>query len=372
MIEKIRSLSLEKKVGQLFFVGLPSSEIDEKTRDFLEELNPGGICLFARNIKTLEQTRDLLEKIREILPIEPILSLDQEGGFVDRLRRVISPSPSANSIRKNGDLTTAREFGELTAEILSILGFNMNFAPVLDIETKESLSNGLNMRSFGRSAGEVFGYSSAYLFGLQSKKILGCLKHFPGLGATKIDSHDELPLVTLSYEELARSDISPYAEFFYRSNTHENNKIHAVMVGHAAYPELEPEKNIVPASLSKTIVTDLLRGKLNYKGLVLTDDLEMGAILKHYSIAEATKLSFEAGQDMFLICSNTELALEAHQLLLSEFKNGRLSLQRLDESLERIAEVKTALRSLTEFDKTRLLNLSDKISQLNEKIAGQK
>jgi len=372
MLEKIKFLPLEKKVGQLFFIGLPSAEIDTQTQELLEEIAPGGVCLFARNIRSLEQTRKLLEKICEILSVKPILSLDQEGGLVDRLRRVFTPMPSALSIRQNGNLATARRLGEITAEVLSILGFNMNFAPVLDIldETRESLSNGLYSRSFGRSAGEVFGYSSAYLSGLQSKGILGCLKHFPGLGASKIDSHDELPLIRLTYEELARKDISPYVEFFRRSQIHGNNdeKIHAVMVGHGAYLELEPERMKIPASLSKTIISNLLREKLNYKGLVLTDDLEMGAILKHYSIEDAVKLAFEAGQDMFLICSNADSVVKAYQSILSAFRSNELSERRLEESLERIAQVKTALRLPTEFDKTQLLELCEEIAKLNEQI----
>ncbi|MFN3329681.1 MAG: glycoside hydrolase family 3 N-terminal domain-containing protein, partial [Pyrinomonadaceae bacterium] len=326
------------------------------------------ICFFARNIKTPEQTRELTEKIRTFLPVEPIITIDQEGGLVDRLRRIFTPMPSALSIRQSGNVANARKLGEITAEVLRILGFNMNFAPVLDVidEARESLSNGLYSRSFGRSTEEVFRYSSAYLSGLQSKGILGCLKHFPGLGASRIDSHDELPLINLPHEELLNNDIKPYVEFFRCDN--DNEKVHAVMTGHGAYPELEPQKQIIPASLSKTIVSELLRGKLGYNRLALTDDLEMGAVLRHYSIEDAAKLAFEAGQDVLLICSNIDSIRKSYKSLLSAFKTGKLSAERLDESLQRIAKVKSALRSPAEFDKKRLLELSDEIAKLNEQM----
>ncbi|MGI9035234.1 MAG: glycoside hydrolase family 3 N-terminal domain-containing protein [Pyrinomonadaceae bacterium] len=374
MLEKILSLPLEQKIGQLFFIGLAGAEADGETRRLLEEVSPGGVCLFARNIRAARQTRQLNDDLREILPIPPVISLDQEGGLVDRLRRIITPMPAARVIRQHGDLAAARQLGKLTGEILRILGFNMNFAPTMEVlsEDRELLSNGLHSRSFGRSPGEVLGYSQVYLRGLQSLGVLGCLKHFPGIGAGEIDSHDELPLIGLTRDELIVKDLAPYIElFFYRQD--EEDRVRAVMVSHGGFPKIDLENEtvggrLVPASISKNIVTKLLREELGYKHLVLTDDLEMGAILKHYSIAEAAKCALEAGEDMILICSSGEAVRQSYRALLAAFQNGEISIARLDESLRRIAEVKAILKPPLEFDELRLAELSAQIAALNNKL----
>lgn len=374
MLKKIQALPLEQKVGQLFFIGLPSSEITEETRLLLEEVSPGGICLFARNIRSAQQTRELNDALREILPIPPMISIDQEGGLVDRLRRVVTPMPSARVISQHGDLAAARNLGKITGEILRILGFNMNFAPTMEIlsEDRELLSNGLHSRSFGRSPGEVLGYSQVYLRGLQSQGILGCLKHFPGIGAGEIDSHEELPRIQLTHDELIVKDLAPYIELFlFRQD--EEDRVRVVMVSHGGFSKIDLENEssggkLVPASISKNIVTKLLREELGYKHLVLTDDMEMGAILKHYSIGEACKCAFQAGEDMILICSSVEAVRESYGALLEAFQSGELSVALLDESLTRIAEVKEILRKPLEFDTVRLNELSAEIAALNEKL----
>lgn len=374
MHEEIQALPLEHKIGQLFFIGLPSAEITEETRRLLEEVSPGGICLFARNIRTAEQTRELNDSLREILPIAPIISVDQEGGLVDRLRRILTPMPSARVILQHGDLAAARQLGKITGEALRILGLNMNFAPTMEIlgEDRELLSNGLYSRSFGRSPGEVLGYSQVYLRGLQSQGILGCLKHFPGIGAGEIDSHEELPLIPLTHDELISKDLAPYIELFF-SRQDEEDRVRAVMVSHGGFPKIDLENDLaggklVPASISKNIVTKLLRDELSYKHLVLTDDMEMGAILKHYSIGEASKYAFVAGEDMILICSSVEAVRESYQTMLTAFRSGELSIARLDESLQRIAEVKAILKQPLEFDPQRLQELSTEVAALNAKL----
>lgn len=374
MIDEILSLPIEKKIGQLFLIGLPGAEIDAETRELLEEVSPGGICLFARNIRRAEQTRKFLDDLRDLLPIEPILSLDQEGGLVDRLRRIVTPMPSARVIRQHGDLAAARTLGKITGEILRILGFNMNFAPTMEImsEDRDLLSNGLYSRSFGRSPGEVLGYSMVYLRGLQSQGILGCLKHFPGIGAGEVDSHEELPLVHMSHDELIAKDLAPYIElFFFRRD--EDDRVRVVMVSHGGFPKIDLEQEtmggrLVPASLNKNIVTTLLRQELGYRYLVLTDDLEMGAILRHCPIEEAAKSAFNAGQDMILICSSVESVRKSYHALLTAFQNGELSEVRLNESLTRIAEIKSLLSQPLPFNENRISELSEEIRNLNEKL----
>jgi beta-N-acetylhexosaminidase len=374
MIEQILSLPIEKKIGQLFFIGLSGTEVDAETRALLEEVSPGGVCLFGRNIRRAEQTRKLLDDIRETLPVEPILSVDQEGGLVDRLRRICTPMPSARVIRQHGDLAAARILGKTTGEILRLLGFNMNFAPTMEVmsEDRDLLSNGLYSRSFGRSPGEVLGYTMVYLRGLQSQGILGCLKHFPGIGAGEVDSHEELPLVHLTHDELVAKDLAPYIELFlFRRD--EDDRIRAVMVSHGGFPKIDLEAEtiggqLVPASLNKNIVTGLLRQELGYRHLVMTDDLEMGAILRHCSIEEATKSAFEAGEDMVLICASPDAVRRGYHALVEAFEKGEFTTERLDESLIRIAEIKSMLKEPVDFDAARLQELSSEIGNLNEKL----
>jgi beta-N-acetylhexosaminidase len=374
MIEQILSLPIEQKIGQLFFIGIPGTEVDGETRALLEEISPGGVCLFARNIRRAEQTRKLLDDIREMLPIEPILSLDQEGGLVDRLRRVVTPMPSARVIRQHGDLAAARQLGKFTGEILRLLGFNMNFAPTMEImsEERELLSNGLFSRSFGRSPGEVLGYSMVYLRGLQSQGIIGCLKHFPGIGAGEVDSHEELPLVHLTHDELIAQDLAPYIELFlFRRD--EDDRVRAVMVSHGGFPKIDLEHHVmggrlIPASLNKNIVTTLLRAELGFKHLVVTDDLEMGAITRHCPIEEAAVSAFNAGEDMILICSTVEAVRKSFKAMLEAFENGKFTEQRLNESLLRIVELKAKLQSPLDLDLERLQELSEEIKRLNQTL----
>lgn len=374
LTEKIRSLSIEQKIGQLFFIGLPGTEVDAETRRLLDEVSPGGICLFSRNVRRVEQVRALTDELRRILPAEPIISLDQEGGLVDRLRRIMTPMPPPRVIRLHGDLAAARALGAITGEILLRLGFNMNFAPTMEImsEDRDLLSNGLYSRSFGRSPGEVLGYSMVYLRGLQRAGILGCLKHFPGIGAGEVDSHEELPLVHLSHDELVGKDLAPYIELFVHRQD-EDDRVRVVMVGHGGYPKIDLDDEtiggrLVPASINKNIVTKLLREELGYKHLALTDDMEMGAILKHCPIEDAAKAAFAAGEDMILICANAESVRKSYQAMLSAFRNNEFSIERLDESLHRITEVKLLLKPPLSLDVSRLQELSDDIARLNENL----
>jgi beta-N-acetylhexosaminidase len=374
MLETLNSLSLEQKVGQLLFVGLPGVEVDADTRALLEEVQPGGICFFGRNVRRLEQTRKFVDDIREILPVLPMISVDQEGGLVDRFRRIATPMPSARVIRQHGDVAAARSLGSITGEMLRILGFNMNFAPVMEIMTPERdlLSNGLYSRSFGRSPGEVLGYAMVYLRGLQRAGILGCLKHFPGIGAGEVDSHDEMPIVHLSHDDLVAQDLAPYIELFVHRQD-EDDRVRCVMVSHGGFPRVNLTTGqlggrLTPASINFDVVTKLLRIELGYKHLVLTDDLEMGAILRHSSIEEAARTAFQAGEDMILICSSVEAVRKSYYSLLEGFQTGALRVERLNESLHRIAEVKSLLKPPHEFDSNRFQELSNGIAELNRKL----
>jgi beta-N-acetylhexosaminidase len=371
MFESLTSLSLEEQIGQIFFIGLPGTELDAASRELIEEIHPGGVIIFGRNVGTPEQLRKLLDDIRPLLSVEPLYGIDQEGGLVDRLRRVCTPMPAARSIRQHGDLAAARSLGRITGEVLRLFGFNINFAPVMSIMTDERdlLSNGLYSRSFGRSPGEVLGYTTVYLRGLQGAGCLGCLKHFPGIGAGEVDSHEEMPVVHLTHDDLFAQDLAPYIELFQR----EDDRVRAVMVSHGGFPNIDIRTGVaggtvVPASLNHAIVTTLLRDELGYKHLVVTDDLEMGAIARHCVIEEAVRRAFQAGQDMLLICSKPDVIRRGYHALLKDAREGTLSTERLHLSLRRIAEFKSLVQPPLPFDIERFQQLSDEVALLNHKL----
>src|SRR5215813_8320829 len=240
--DHLYSLPLDQQIGQLFYIGLPGPEPDAEARSLLEEVNPGGVILFGRNVVAPEQVRQLFDGVRKLLPVEPLLGVDQEGGLVDRLRRIFTPMPAARVIREHGDLAAARALGRVSGEALRILGFNMNFAPVMEIMTEERdlLSNGLYSRSFGRSPGEVLGYTTVYLRGLQGTGCIGCLKHFPGIGAGEVDSHESMPLVHLNHDDLIAQDLAPYIELFQRRD----DRVRCVMVSHGGFPNIDIQRKI--------------------------------------------------------------------------------------------------------------------------------
>jgi beta-N-acetylhexosaminidase len=360
------SLPIEEKIGQLFVIGLPGPAMDEATRELLETVKPGGVCLFARNIREAAQTRELNDSIRDSLNVEPLIALDQEGGLVDRLRRVLTPMPAADKIKSTED---AKRLAEVIAEAVRILGFNMDFAPVVDVidGPRSRASNGLHSRAFGNSMNDVTDFAGAFISKLQEGGCLGCLKHFPGLGASEVDSHEELPLVGITSDELNTVDLAPYRSLF------ADGRAHAVMVAHAAFPRLDLQETdhdgkLLPSSLSYKIVTTLLRNELGFDGVALTDDLEMGAILKNYGISEACKMAILAGQDMLAICANPEAIIEGHRAVTEAVRTGQISVERLNESLERIANLKSLLTRPAEFDAARLDELSAEIADFKEQL----
>jgi beta-N-acetylhexosaminidase len=369
--DSLYDLPLEQQIGQFFYIGLPGTELDEDTRSLIKEVQPGGIIIFGRNVATARQLRGLLDGVRELLPVSPLVGVDQEGGLVDRLRKIFTPMPSARTIREHGDLAGARALGSITGEALRILGFNMNFAPVMSIMTEERdlLSNGLYSRSFGRSPGEVLGYTTVYLRGLQETGMVGCLKHFPGIGAGEVDSHEQMPMVSLSQEDLMAQDLAPYIELFQRKD----DRVRCVMVSHGGFPNIDIKKGVTggllePASLSHNIVTNLLRRELGYQHLVVTDDLEMGAIAKHCDIESAAVRAFLAGEDMLLICAHPQVIRRGYQALLGVAREGRLPKDRLRSSLRRITAMKSIMKESPAFDADRLKELSDETTRLNQKL----
>jgi beta-N-acetylhexosaminidase len=370
--ESLYSLPLEQQIGQFFFIGLPGTELDNATRDLITEVQPGGVIIFGRNVASPEQLRSLLDGVRELLPTPPLVGVDQEGGLVDRLRKIFTPMPSARTIRQHGDLAAARALGRITGEVLRMLGFNINFAPVMSIMTddRDLLSNGLYSRSFGRSPGEVLGYSTVYMRGLQGAGCVGCLKHFPGIGAGEVDSHEQMPVVKLSHDDLIAQDLAPYIELFQRRD----DRVRCVMVSHGGFPNIDIKQEMTggvlePASLNYNIVTKLLRDELGFKHLVITDDLEMGAIARHCEIDQAAVRAFLAGEDMLLICATPEKIRRGYHALLAAAREDKLPQERVHGSLKRIAAMKALVQPPLPLDRERFDALSQQVAQLNSKLS---
>lgn len=362
---ELSSLSLEQKIGQLFFIGVPGTELDERTKSLLAEVSAGGVCLFARNIREAKQTRKLVDDIASFLPTQPFISIDQEGGLVDRLRRIVTPMPAVNKLRTSED---AALLGSTIAETLRLLGFNMDFAPVVEVidEGRSKYSNGLHSRAFGHEKEQVVGFASAFLNSLQGNNVIGCLKHFPGLGASQVDSHEELPIVDIDEDELSSVDLYPYKKMLAYAKS--------VMIAHACFPksrlqEADKRGKLLPSSLSRNFVTNLLRDELKFDGLVITDDLEMGAIVKNYGIGDACKMAIIAGVDMLAICADPQRIIEGYRSVLDAAKSGEISSARIDRSLDRIAKLKTGLPLSIQFDNDKLQRLSAVIAKLNQNLS---
>jgi len=332
----------------------------------LDEIKPGGVCLFARNIRDAEQTRALIADLKAALPIEPFISIDQEGGLVDRLRRIVGPMPAANKIRTTAE---ARRLARIIATSLRTLGFNMNFAPVVDVidAKRAEVSNGLYSRGFGDSAAQTAEMAGEFLSEMQDEGIIGCLKHFPGLGASRVDSHEELPIIDVDDDELATVDLLPYRSIL------ANGSARMVMTAHAVFPmsrmqERDENGKLLPSSLSKNFISQLLRRDMGFQGVSITDDLEMGAIEKNYGIADACVRAIEAGQDMLAICASPEHIRAGFNAVTVAVESQRIAESRVDESLARIASLKAQISPMPNFDLGRIPDISAEIRELTNDL----
>jgi len=275
-------------VGKITLVGLEGVEIGAEESALLERVQPAGVILFARNIDSPEQVRRLCDRLRAILRPEPILGIDQEGGTVERLRRILGPLPPALAVAASGSATRARSLGAVCGAALRLLGLNLDLAPVVDLGWSGA-DNALGTRVFGRCPRRVAALARSFLRGLRRQGIEGCLKHFPGLGRARVDTHHELSLIDRSAKELER-DLWPFRRLL--------REAPSVMIAHAAYPALAASD--VPATRSAPIATALLREQIGYSGCAFSDDLRMGGLL--LPPAEGAIECLRAGCDALLLC----------------------------------------------------------------------
>ena len=351
MTDEVKNLGddeLRRRAGRLLFVGLPGTSLDKRLRDLLREVRPGGVILFGRNVETAEQVSMLTTQIRDALGGRVLIGVDQEGGLVDRFREVCEPMPSAKSVRLAGRSELARQFGSLSARALRLMGFNINFAPVLDLHGGNE-DNGLRGRTFGSTPVEVSRLAGDYLDGLQLGGVVGCGKHFPGLGGSCVDSHRRLPVIQHSWEEIFQRDLVPFLDLMFHRP---GERLHSVMVSHAAFPEVSEflqawfrrtaelpaldQIHQLPATISGNVVMRMLRMAFKFDGLVITDDMEMGAVVQTLSVGEASLRAVEAGSDMVLICENEQNFVEARDRVCEAVREGRVHIKLLDAANRRI------------------------------------
>jgi beta-N-acetylhexosaminidase len=298
-------LELRQQVGQLLIMGFDGTEMSPKLRTMISTLQPGGVILFRRNIEDVTQTWQLVRDCAKTMRVPGFLCVDLEGGSVDRLRDLIAPAPSVADVVACGDKKLFRKHGRILGQECRALGFNTDFAPVLDLGFEVS-KNVLTSRTVSADPKKTVQYARELLKGLREEGVLGSGKHFPGLGEANLDTHHELPSIKKSWKKLWNEDLSPYREL--------RKEMPFVMVAHAAYPEVT--KNNTPASLSKKWMTDILRKKIGYKGLILSDDLEMGGVQASASIEDAAVETIRAGADMFLVCHYEEGVWKCYEKVL--------------------------------------------------------
>ena len=317
-------------VGQHLFIGFTGAQLTADTRRLLNTVQPGGVILFARNVDTATELRALGRALRTEFSYRPLVAIDQEHNRVNRLRNIIGETPTIADVKKQGNVEQAEDFGRTTGRWLHQFCIDIDFAPVFDLELFDAKTdNALRERCWGSTADEVIRWAGAFLEGLEREGVAACPKHFPGLGGATLDSHEKLPTIQRTREIMLSEDIAPYARLMRR--------LTAIMVGHGHYPAFDGAKPR-PASLSPTIITDLLRKELGFSGLVLTDDMEMGAISEMISFEDAVIKAFQAGADMMLVCHTAEKALAANEALAKAIESGRISFQRLFESQQRIQQ----------------------------------
>jgi len=319
-------------LGQLVIVGFDGTQVTSRVSSLLTRLQPAGVILFARNIKNAEQTWRLLRECQKCVDTPLFTCVDLEGGTVDRFRDALGATPSAEEVFATGDRELFRRHGEIIGANCRALGFNVDFAPVLDLAFEASRSV-MGSRSVSADPRDTVVYAREFLAGLQDAKVLGCGKHFPGLGEGKLDSHHELPVIDKPLPKLWVEDLLPYRML--------RRQLLLVMISHAAYPQVTRDRT--PASLSKVWITDILRKKIGYRNLIVSDDLEMGGVLAAAPVGEAAVEFVRAGGDLCLICHREDCILQAHEALVKAAEKDSKFARRVAEAARRVLAFKKKL-----------------------------
>lgn len=324
----VASMSKTEKIGQMVMIGIQGTKVDDDSLYMLNQYHMGGVILFDRNMESLEQvkqlTSDLQAQSNEKVPL--FIGIDEEGGDVVRMAEKLTPAPSQKEIGATGDIEQAKTWAIKTAKSLKDMGINVNFAPVADVGSNDK-------RSYSTDANTVIDFVKAATKGYQQENIIYSLKHFPGIGKGKVDSHIDSSSIDVAKEVLMTEDILPFKTIIDESDPND----YFILVSHLKYLALDEE---YPASLSSKIMTDLLRNKLGYKGIIITDDMEMGAVANHNDFRSIGVNAVKAGADIVLVCHEYKHQQEVYLGLLDAVNSGEISQERIDESVKRIIKVK--------------------------------
>jgi beta-N-acetylhexosaminidase len=319
-------------IGQLLIIGFDGAEMSARLSLLLQRIQPAGVILFGRNIASAEQTFKLLKDCQAQVEAPLFRCVDLEGGKVDRLRDVIGPAPSPAEVFATGDRKLFRQHGRMIGENCRTLGFNVDFAPTVDLALEASRSV-MSSRAVSADPQETVDYAREFLGGLRDAGVLGCGKHFPGLGEGQLDSHHELPVIDKAWKKLWAEDLVPYRTL--------PGHFPFVMVSHAAYPDVT--KDQTPASLSKKWISDILRKKIGYTGLIASDDLEMGGVLAAAPIEQAAVSHIRAGGDLCLICHEEEFVTRSYVELIRDAERDSRFRRRVAEAAARVQRLKRKL-----------------------------
>ena len=342
-------------LGQLIITGVPGKELERATARLFRKVQPGGFILFGRNIESAAQLRKLIDDLRDLSEVEPVITIDQEGGRVSRLRLIGNEPPNAQQLRDRGDMELIRRHGDITGRLLRLFGFNLDLCPVLDISFDDDADNSLRGRCYGKNVTQVVRNAGAFNAAMKEQGIASCGKHFPGYSAATSDAHYQLPRIDRTREQLDRNELAVFREFV--------DDVDSMMICHGWYPCFEPKKT--PATLSRRIITDLLRNELGFDGLIMTDDLDMGAILTGYKLENTIGLVIAAGNDLAMICHRIAEIENVHRIL------GKLPRKQIDRALKSVARFKKSLTPPDEFSEDAFRRIDREIRDLRMAVLGE-
>jgi beta-N-acetylhexosaminidase len=352
---------LRRSVGQLLIIGFDGTEMSDGLASLLTGLQPGGVILFGRNITGGEQTYKLLKDCQDCVSTPLFTCVDMEGGRVDRFRNVFGRTPSAADVFVTGDRKLFRKHGRVIGESCRALGFNTDFAPVLDLAFEASKTV-MSSRAVSADPKQAVLYAREFLRGLSVANVVGSGKHFPGLGEGNLDTHQDLPSINKSWKEIWEEDLYPYRIL--------RREMPMVLIGHANYPAITHDAG--PASLSRRWITEVLRKKIGYRGLIVSDDLEMGGVLKAAPIEQAAVEHIRAGGDLCLICHIEEYVTRSYEALIKEAEGNRKFAQRVAESAAHVLAFKKKSSALKRRPPTpspaKLERLSRQVWKLSEQV----
>ncbi|MGY0694691.1 beta-N-acetylhexosaminidase [Virgibacillus sp. FSP13] len=355
-------ISLNEKIGQMIFSGVNGTEMTAESKKIIEKYHVGGIILFGNNIESKNQTVRLLNDMKVANADNPyplLLGVDEEGGSVTRMPDQVKSLPTSRSIGELNDPDLSFNVGTILGEQMQALGFNLDFAPVLDVDSNPN-NPVIGDRSFGNNPEIVTRLGIQTMKGIQSEGVISVMKHFPGHGDTGKDSHLELPKVDKSYEELSQLELVPFKKAI-------SDGADVNMIAHILLPKIDAN---YPASMSKEVITGILREDYGFDGVVITDDLTMDAITNHYNIADAAVQTVKAGGDLLLVAHDPDLIGPVFDKLKAAVEDGEISEDRIDKSVERITRLKEKYQLSDEkTPKPNFRSINEKVEAILQKVS---